>query len=90
MPTHLDRLYCSKLSSSCGFHDILSHLYSGVIATTTLLWGHAACKQCETTRGHCGIIAVLLIHSWGSPGRLLFALRGACNIIVIFIMLLLG
>jgi hypothetical protein len=31
------------------------------IATPTLLWDHAACKQCETPRGHCGIIAVLFI-----------------------------
>jgi hypothetical protein len=33
---------------------------------------------------------IRLIHSCGSPGRLLFALRGACEIIVVFIMLLLG
>jgi hypothetical protein len=39
----------------------------------------------DHVRHHCR-----LIHSCGSPGRLSFALRGACNIIVIFIMLLLG
>jgi hypothetical protein len=57
--------------SSCDFHVVL-YLYSGIDATSTLLWDYAAMKAVwdhtrSFLRHHC---------------RLSFALTGACDIIV--------
>jgi hypothetical protein len=58
--------------SSCDFHVVL-YLYSGIHATSTLLWDYAAMKAVwdhtsSFLRHHC---------------QLSFALTGACNFIVI-------
>jgi hypothetical protein len=58
--------------SSCDFHVIL-YLYSGIDATSTLLWDYAAMKAVwdhtrSFLRHHC---------------RLSLALTGACNFIVV-------
>ncbi len=58
--------------SSCDFHVVL-YLYSGIDATSTLLWDYAAMKAVwdhtrSFLRHHC---------------RLSFALTGACDIIVV-------